>query len=354
MLFKGTEEEFKHFLTLINAIHPCIKFTSSYDWKSRSTTFLDVKVSVEDGKLVTDLFRKPTDKAQYLLPTSFHPKHVCNSIPYSLALRLVRICSRGDLLEIRLAELMSLLKQRGYTHIKLVSAFARAKQIGREKALKETEKEECSRITFTTTYSPHLSGLSSILTRHWRAMTRNKLMAEIFPEPPMVAFRQPPNLKRVLCRAKLPRKPRDRPSRTVQTGLKKCIKNVCSCCPYLSRIKGTTASNTKELYVLKICADCNTTGVVYCLTCKKCKHQYIGQTSRRLKDRVQEHIRSIRKNENSVGMHFNGPGHSLKDLQVSVLEKVFPVSRPLLETREDLWIKTFGCIIPNGMNINTS
>ena len=90
------------------------------------------------------------------------------------------------------------------------------------------------------------------------------------------------------------------------------------------------------------------------MTCQKCKQQYIGQTSRRLKDRVQEHVRSIRRNENSVGQHFNGPGHALKDLEVSVLEKVIPRTRSLLETREDLWIKTFRCVIPNGMNKNTS
>ena len=40
-----------------------------------------------------DLYTKPTDTHQYLLPTSCHPKHFCKNVPYSLALRLRRICS---------------------------------------------------------------------------------------------------------------------------------------------------------------------------------------------------------------------------------------------------------------------
>ena len=39
------------------------------------------------------LQRKKTDKAQYLLTSSCHPFHIFDNIPYSLELRIVRICS---------------------------------------------------------------------------------------------------------------------------------------------------------------------------------------------------------------------------------------------------------------------
>jgi hypothetical protein len=35
-------------------------------------------------------------------------------------------------------------------------------------------------------------------------MTLDPKLSKIFPAPPMVAFKQPPNLKKLLCRAKLP------------------------------------------------------------------------------------------------------------------------------------------------------
>jgi hypothetical protein len=48
-----------------------------------------------------------------------------------------------------------------------------------------------------------------------------------------------------------------------------------------------TAENTKM--------NCITKNVIYVVTCKKCELQYVGQTSRRLKDRALEHRLSIIK-----------------------------------------------------------
>ena len=98
----------------INKLHPTIKFTSEFDYEERSTAFLDTKITIIDGKLTSDLYKKPTDRAQYLLPSSCHPSHICDNIPYSLALRLVRICSTKMALDKRLAELKDMLLSRGY------------------------------------------------------------------------------------------------------------------------------------------------------------------------------------------------------------------------------------------------
>ena len=59
----------------------------------QSIPFLDTSCRISDGKIVTDLFRKETDRNQYLLPSSCHPSHVTQNIPFSLALRIVRICT---------------------------------------------------------------------------------------------------------------------------------------------------------------------------------------------------------------------------------------------------------------------
>ena len=57
----------------INNIHPTIKFTA--DWSYSSVNFLDVKVIMKDGKIITDLYVKPTDTHQYLDSSSCHPYH---------------------------------------------------------------------------------------------------------------------------------------------------------------------------------------------------------------------------------------------------------------------------------------
>ena len=77
MIWTGTEEEFLTFFKQLNEMHPTIKFTYSYNPKTRSTTFLDTTVTLNDmNSLSTDLYQKETDRVQYLLPTSCHPSHI--------------------------------------------------------------------------------------------------------------------------------------------------------------------------------------------------------------------------------------------------------------------------------------
>ena len=60
------------------------------------------------------LYKKPTDRNQYLLPSSCHPAHCTRNIPYSLALRIIRICSEVTDRDKRLAELKEMLLSQDY------------------------------------------------------------------------------------------------------------------------------------------------------------------------------------------------------------------------------------------------
>ena len=52
------------FVNEINGVHPTIKFTA--EWLNEFVTFLDIKVILKEGRIITDLFSKPTDIHQYL------------------------------------------------------------------------------------------------------------------------------------------------------------------------------------------------------------------------------------------------------------------------------------------------
>ena len=53
--------------------------------------------------------------------------------------------------------------------------------------------------------------------------------------------------------------------------------------------------------------------------------QYVGQTTRKLVDRIKEHAADIRLEKDKIsGIHFNPPGHSLDNFRVQILEKVSP------------------------------
>ena len=66
--------------------------------------FLDLMCSIKDGELETDLFRKKTDRNQYLIPSSCHTRHTTRSIPIPLATRVLRNCSNQDVREKRFDE----------------------------------------------------------------------------------------------------------------------------------------------------------------------------------------------------------------------------------------------------------
>ena len=85
---------------------------------------------------------------------------------------------------------------------------------------------------------------------------------------------------------------------------------------------------------------CLSKNVVYCIQCTKCQQICIGQTSRQIKERFGEHKTSVRTcQKNSIGDHFNGPGHSVSNMTIFALEKVFNPAPQVLEKRESLWIR---------------
>ena len=89
-----------------------LKFT--YESSKTSIPFLDLKVSLSNGDLSTDLHIKSTDRHQFLHYTSSHPDHTKRSIIYSKALRISRICSnKSDFLK-HLESVKSSFEVRGY------------------------------------------------------------------------------------------------------------------------------------------------------------------------------------------------------------------------------------------------
>ncbi|XP_059176529.1 uncharacterized protein LOC131956122 [Physella acuta] len=59
--------------------------------------------------------------------------------------------------------------------------------------------------------------------------------------------------------------------------------------------------------------NCESRNVVYVIQCRRCNIFYIGQTGKRLFDRVSQHLRSINNEDGlPVAKHFNKSGHDLK------------------------------------------
>ena len=123
--------------------------------------------------------------------------------------------------------------------------------------------------------------------------------------------------------------------------MKPCNEKLCETCPFVKQCKQFKGPFNSTIVQLNSTLCCTSTNVVYCLQCTKdnCKQIYVGQTQRQLKERFGEHKTSVRKkSNNAIGDHFNGPGHSLANMNILALEKVFTPGQAMIEKRESLWI----------------
>ena len=71
------------------------------------------------------------------LNNSAHPKSLKNSIPYSQALRIKRICSKTTDFEYHLRELKEKLVNQGYNQKSIDSQFSKVNKIDKNELLKE-------------------------------------------------------------------------------------------------------------------------------------------------------------------------------------------------------------------------
>ena len=134
--------------------------------------------------------------------------------------------------------------------------------------------------------------------------------------------------------------------------MKKCLG--CPICPFVSTGKWVKSSATNTRIEINQAVNCQTKNVIYCLSCKKCKKQYVGETDRKLQDRFSEHIGYVKnqKLEKATGYHFNLPGHKMADMEITVLEKVFNPEQKYRKVKETKFIEDLNTKY-KGMNRKT-
>ena len=98
---------------------------------------------------------------------------------------------------------------------------------------------------------------------------------------------------------------------------------------------------------------CNTNGVVYMLTCSYCNKQYVGETGRKLKERIKEHITNRNNNEKTIGTHYNLPGHQKAYFKVQILERVIPNTKFYRLVRKSFRMKKLDIMTPLGLKVNS-
>ena len=141
-------------------------------------------------------------------------------------------------------------------------------------------------------------------------------------------------------------------SNMLPKGFHPCGKARCACCNHA--MKSLCAGGLKPASNFLIIQNltCETENVVYGISCSICfsgQIFYVGQTSRTLRHRMNQHRSNIAcKSVTSVSSHFLETPHTQANLRVVAIEQVANKSK--LELREEFWIKKLGTNIPPGGN----
>ena len=114
---------------------------------------------------------------------------------------------------------------------------------------------------------------------------------------------------------------------------------------------------TKKLYKINFRFDCNSSDVIYLISCKICGRQYTGTAVTRFWERFNQYKSNVNLYSQGVrGMmqekmisHFFTENHNgcSKDMSVQIIDHCDPNDK---ERRESYWIETLETSYPKGLN----
>ena len=138
-----------------------------------------------------------------------------------------------------------------------------------------------------------------------------------------------------------------------------CDSNACLTCNSFMSDQSFKSNLTGRIYKTQTFKQyiCGSSNVVYAIHCIQCGLMYVGETGRSLRSRINGHRAGIIKDDQSLlYKHFCLLGHSVADMKVQILEKIYhssvnPVNTRLhRKLRELHWIKELGTAAPSGCN----
>lgn len=378
LIWHNDENELMNFYNALNTFHTTIKFEITYS--KEKVNFLDTTIYIQDGFLKTTLYTKPTDKKQYLSYFSSHPKHVMKAIPYSQALRYRRIISEDDILTVELNKLLEKFTKRGYPIEETKKLILKVCDLPRVDTLtyksEEQKKEEFKKftkggaflpliITYRPEYIYNSFNLHKILNTLWQTyIDKDEEFKTTFTNSePKIVFKKGRNLGNILIRAKYGSLEKIESStedliqclaelaaeNMIEHQIQKCNNKRCKLCAILLTEPFFSSSVTKETFTINEDMNCASKNCIYLVTCTICNVQYIGESSRPLRERFNNHRSDIKlRKETAIAKHFTEILHEYKHLRVTPIEIVSDhIER---KDRESYWINKLKSKYPLGLN----
>ena len=218
----------------------------------------------------------------------------------------------------------------------------------REDLLKGKDKQDGEdRITVILTYHPAYKNVWQIFKDSHQILHLSDELKELFPKTPRIAFRNGRSLKDQLVHASISENKDERPRGNYGCRDKRCnIHKV-----YLTQGNTFKSSVTKKEYQIKGHFNCNSECIVYLITCRTCKKQYVGSTITRCRDRFNKYpagVRNYGKGERGMPQehlfeHFHSEGHNgkVEQMELQIIDRCHANNQKLRESYWSFQLKTF-------------
>ena len=339
-LWPGTLEQFAEFDTFVNSIIPNIHIT--FTVSSTSVNFLDITLfkheTTGNCTIETKPYFKETDTHQLVHTKSFHPHHTFKGIVKSQFIRLKRLSSfKEDYLHAGRI-LNKVLITRGYS----------------KRLLRQTQNDIWYNFQENQMRSKSPNQILPLVIKYDTVGTYSaRLWRDVLNKNPLfnnlriiTAYSVHPNLGKLLSNTK----PGVRVHPIDSAGCVKCASIRCKACNVITEAKRFTSNTTHRTYSILEHISCTSTNLVYLISCKLCGLQYVGETGRMLRDRINDHLSAIRLNKPTpIGIHFNLPLHSVSNFSIIGIENNLD-NITNRRARESLWQTILKTIHPSGIN----
>lgn len=202
VIFEGSIQSLMDFYNYLNSSHQHLKFSLNHSVSAIS--FLDIMIRREDNRLITDLYRKETDKCSFLHANSFHPPHMKKSLPISQFNRVKRICTKQMDYVKQADELEHRFRMRGYREEWVKGARDRFDASTQEECLQNRKDRPCKNAPRCyLKFSSIGKDIENILRKYWHVVNTDPHLKNTFKDLPQVVYKRPPNLRQMLVRSDL-------------------------------------------------------------------------------------------------------------------------------------------------------
>jgi hypothetical protein len=247
-----------------------------------------------------------------------------------------------------MSKLKSYFMARQYKESVVDHALAKALNTPREELLRVKDKTQDDSLIAITTYGDKNFNVRQSLRRHEAILLTHPDLRSLIEDGIKVAYRQPPNLRSILVRSRFCTNPTPPPV----WGNFKCPKS-CTTCTYMDPQTHFRSTRTSKRYKIRGHQDCESSNVIYLITCERCGIQYVGETRNQLKTRINNHRADIRNEDiyKPVSRHFSDNTHAITDMRVIVIERHNAWDNVQRRVAEATWILELQTLNPLGLNI---